>query len=888
MTSPRAPQPWVFAPRSEAWSSEFVRRLASLASAAPFGTGFLLERRTDRPGMAVVPGSPLALDVAQAAAAGFPAQFAPASDDVLGRPTARDRFAVLSRRGWGVAGREESGASAPAEGGLPPRNGPPSFRVDLRPPDGAVQSHWFSTGQGRLACRIRYWCRVGTVPVPTAPAALASSAIDRLQREGIPVELREMPNTFRRRRAWSTGTVGSFHAGPLERLRADVAGHVALAIPRPVRIDDAALARHVVVVGASGSGKSSWLADLAAQRIERGASVVVFDLQGDLGPSIAARLTPPGLARLVGVDAAGPPERIVGVRLLQAETGQEREREAAHMVAALKRLTGDSGDVYWGYRIERTFDSFVRLVQEEEGGLGDLYELLTDPRRRDAARLATRLPAVAAFLDELPALLRRNAEFLAPAAGRVAKVALSPVALRLLDPSGPGLPVLALLRQGRSILWRLPFAEVGPETATFATTLIASHVYLGLAALGPPTDGPGVVIVLDEASAVSPRLLAELLAEGRKFGVGVVMATQYPGRLAPEARAAAEGAAGTHLVFRVPAPVARFTAEWAGLDRSSEPMLEALPDGVAVLVRSGDDGGRGSISVPRGPSDEGRAWSACAERTAMEWAERDADPSGPATGTEALLLALAPGPSEPTDLIARAGELAGPAHDPAGLTATLASLVGRGWVAKAEDRYSLTEAGARYLGVGAPTGATLESAQHRALLFAAFRILARRGVRLEFVRQGRYDRRLPDGVVRLIPLSPAVQSPEEWARQLDHARKTWAWRFFGGRDVDVEAEVSGASRPDRIRRNLEKAQSRRAFALFLVADPARARRIRAVLTAEGVPRSEAQVWTLRAAEAASAHSVGGSTAGAGGIAAVASRMVERRSGERCASSSSTA
>ncbi|MCI4318383.1 MAG: ATP-binding protein, partial [Thermoplasmata archaeon] len=505
MTSSLDRVPWSFEPRSEAWSSEFVRRLASLASAAPFGTGFLLERRSDRAGMAVVPGGPLALDVAQAAAAGFPARFAPASNDLLGRPSARDRFAVLSRRGWGVVGREEAGSSAFGEAPPAPRDAPPSFRVDLRPPVGAVQSHWFSTGQGRLACRVRYWCRVGSDPVAAAPGSLATAAIDRLQRDGVPVELRELANTFRRRRAWSTGVVGSLHAGPLERLRADVAAHVALAIPRPVRIDDAAVRRHVVVVGASGSGKSSWLAGLAAERIDRGAPVVVFDLQGDLGPLIAARLTPTGRARLVAVDASGLPERIAGVRLLQAETPHEREREAAHLVAALKRLTGDSGDVYWGYRLERTFDSFVRLVQEEGGGLGDLYELLTDPRRRDAARLATRLPAVAAFLDELPALLRRNAEYLAPAAGRVAKVALSPVALRLLDPVGPGLPVLALLRQGRSILWRLPFAEVGPETATFATTLLASHVYLGLAAEGPPADGPGVVVLLDEASAISPR-----------------------------------------------------------------------------------------------------------------------------------------------------------------------------------------------------------------------------------------------------------------------------------------------------------------------------------------------------------------------------------------------
>jgi DNA helicase HerA-like ATPase len=843
--------PLHFDPRSEVWSVEFVRRLASLATAAPFGTGWLVERRTDLSGITVVPGGPVAGDVVAAAASGLPGRLAPARPEILGRPSNRDRFAVLARRGWGPAIEDGDGRRYPEFGDPPARHAGATVSVDPQPPEGAVQSHWFSTGRGRLACRLRYWSRPRCEGAAGGPGSLAATAIERLLSEGVPVELRELPSTFRRRRAWATGRVGSLSAGPLERLRSPVAAAVALAVPVPVRIDDAALGRHVVVVGATGSGKSSWLAGVVADRLERGVPAIVFDLHGDLGPAIASRLSPAGSGRLVAVDASAPLERIPGVRLLRATLPAEREREAAHLVAALKRLTGESGDVYWGYRLERTFDTFVRLVQEEGGGLRDLYELLTDPRRRDAARLTTRQPVVASFLDELPALLRRNAEYLAPAAGRVAKVALAPSVVRLLDPVGPGLSVLALLREGRTIIWRLPFAEVGPETATFVTTLLASHVYLALAAQGPMAEGPGVAMVFDEASAVSPRLLAEILADGRKFGVGVLLATQYPGRLAPEAKAAAEGAAATHLVFRVPAPVARFTAEWVGLDRASEAILEALPDGVAVVVRSGDGGGRGTIAVAPTVFDSGRAWVRAIEATAQGHStEDDAGSDGSTSSSEAVLLALAAGPSDGADLVGRAAGIAGPSQDAAGLTATLQSLVGRGWVTVDEGRYHLAEAGARFLGVGGGTGAARESAQHRALLFAAFAILARRGARLEFVRQGRFDRRLPDGVVRLLPTSGTAVSPEELARRIDLARTGWAWRYFRGRDVDVEAEVSGAMRADRIRRNLEKARTRETFALFLVADPARARKIRAVLAEEGAGPADARVWTLRTARAA--------------------------------------
>ncbi|MCI4360661.1 MAG: hypothetical protein L3J91_03080, partial [Thermoplasmata archaeon] len=160
---------------------------------------------------------------------------------------------------------------------------------------------------------------------------------------------------------------------------------------------------------------------------------------------------------------------------------------------------------------------------------------------------------------------------------------------------------------------------------------------------------------------------------------------------------------------------------------------------------------------------------------------------------------------------------------------TIGRLVGRGWLERIDGALRITDPGACRIGVGAPTGATSESAEHRALLVEALRLLARKGLRLEILRQGRFDTRLPDGVVAIVPRGSAERSPEAVRRTLEAYRTTWGWRFFGGRHVHVEAEVSGAERRERIRRGLAKADRHGAFALFLVGDARRARRVRAVL-----------------------------------------------------------
>ncbi len=731
-----------------------------------------------------------------------------------------------------------------AIGGLGGADGPQGLGLVL-------QSHWFPQPPGRL----RVWTRFAVRDREGDPRSqLLTVGLELARRveetDRVSVRCETARDPLAGRSEWESGRLRFLRRGP--PLVLSPAGAAALVPFVPASVDrEEDLVRHTVVVGATGSGKSGLVAAIVAERIARRTPVLLFDVHGDLAPAVVARLAPGDRARVLAIDATEPPHRIPGLAILDPGPSGGSDAAAADVVAALKRLSSEGGEVYWGFRLERIFDTFVRLVQDEGGSLVDLAHLLTDERRRESARVTARRPEAARFLEELPAILRRSPEFLWPAASRVSKVALVPALSALLAPTDGGLPIEEWIASGGSVLWRLPFTELGPEGATLAGTLLATRAYLALAR-SRARSGKRLraLFVFDEAHAFSARLLTELLAEGRKFGVGLVVATQYPERLEPELRAAAAGAAGTHVVFRVPAASARTVGTWVGMTPTEAgTVLPALPVGHAVRASSGEPL-RLLAGAPllRAPSS---GWSALVTATAERFggSEGRENPTASDGADDAVLLELVGAgvrrepPTESALLLLLASRAIDPL-DPVAVRRSIERLLQRGWVEGDSGRLRIASAGERRLGIGVATGAVSESAEHRALLVEALRIFARQGLRLEILRQGRFDTRLPDALVRIVPVASPDASPEEVWRSLDLRRASWGWRFFGGRNVYVEAEVSGADRRVRLRRGLAKATRRGAFALFLVADARRARRVRAVLVDEEAYPGQAQVWTL--------------------------------------------
>lgn len=820
-----------------------LTRVARLVAAAPPGAGLLVEGPLGDGSWRLVASS----DGLRGALAALSVEFPGALWAEPGGPAPRPPRPGGVERFGTPGGRARP--LAPADGPRPAGSVPPGLWL-------GVQSHWFPHGDGRVRRHRRYRL-CGPAGGDGAATVLAAAALAGTAGGTAAPEIVWRRGGWSARRRWATGARSRWGGGPAEVLAPESAGVGLLGPPLGPFPSRAELGRHLVVFGASGSGKTTLLTRVAAEAIAAGEAVLVLDVHGDLAPAILARLAPGDRSGLVALepDARGP-----GIAVLRGTDGPA-EREAAFVVAALKRLSAEGPELYWGFRLERIFETLVRIAQDEGGSLRDVYALLTDVRRREASRLATRSPAVAAFLDELPAILRRNPEFLWPAAARLAKIALSPDLAALLAPAPErAVPIGATLRGGRSVALRLPMARLGPEASAFAATLLLTRAYLELAADG---SGPRpVLVVLDEATTVSPRLVGEILTEGRKFGVRAVVATQYPERLAPEVRQAAAASAGTHAVFRVPLAAAPATGAWLGLSpEAARASLPALPSGWALVAPTDGSAVPRTVVEPPAPAapDPG-AWSAALDATRAAYRSLEPAAAAPAVADaveEAVLLALY-GARGPCRLDRLVGPAAGvPREEGAARLERMGALARRGLIEERADGVVLTAAGARYLGASAEHGSTNESVEHRRLLLAAFRIFAGHGERLELVRQGRYDTRLPDARLALVRADLRTAGPAGLARELDAARRRWAWRCFGGRDVHVEAEVSGAERPERIRRGWEKARRTGAFALFLVGDARRARRVAAVLGRTSAPRAQWAVWTLPAERPGSPKPPGG-------------------------------
>ncbi|MGP8158887.1 MAG: hypothetical protein ACLPWO_04680 [Thermoplasmata archaeon] len=669
-------------------------------------------------------------------------------------------------------------------------------------------------------------------------------------RVGLPATFR--PGGLGSRRDWRRGGLGTVPPDGWFERPADIAARSALSLePTDVSPTERPVETPAIVLGASGAGKTTYLARWAAQVVRQGGALLVVDLHGDLAPAILGRLPPESRRRVVAIDATLPP--VPGIAALAQEGS--RDRAAAHLVAALKRLSPDGTDLYWGFRLERVFDTFARLALETGGSLTDLYDLLTNPDRRDAARLATRSVELARFLDELSPVVRRNPEFLWSAATRLSKVVLMPALRELLAPEEGGLPVEALLTGGRSLLLRLPFASLGPEAAAFAATLVLGRTYLGIAATAERLGrAVPVSVVLDEVHALSPRLVAEILTEGRKFGLRTLVATQYPDRLAREVQSAARGALRGFVAFRVPRPSALEVGSWLGLGATDAvELLPNLPTGQGLVLDPLSEGVRPSAPEESLPEANPAVWKEAVDATRREFAvsaHAVVENGGMDDATERLLLAVLSNAEAGSTvrreaIVAAATTLPGSRIDPALLSDRLVTLFRDGYLDDGATGLRLTAAGERRLGLTTPTGATRETAEHRALIMATFRRFARRGYRLEILRQGRFDTTLPDARLRQLPGGEKVGVPAELAVEVERARRGWAWRFFGGRDVYVEVEVSGALRPERVRHGVRKALHQGAFVLFVVGDAHRARRVRSVLHGMGLGVDRAQVWTLR-------------------------------------------
>lgn len=318
-----------------------------------------------------------------------------------------------------------------------------------------------------------------------------------------------------------------------------------------VHLTDADRLKHVHVIGASGTGKSTLLQRMILDDIDRGHGVGVLDPHGDLVDELLARIPRERQEQVVLLDP-GDPEYVVGLNILDARTALEKELLASDLAASFKRLSTS-----WGDQMTTVLSNAVLALLESthQGTLLDLRRFLVEESFRKTvlgtvgdsfiqAYWTKEYPLIAGKRPQAPILTRLNA-FLR---NRLVRDTVT-MTDRALD-------VRRVIDDGRILLARLSQGAIGQENASLLGSLLLSklqQVTMSRQELARGTRAP-FFLYLDEFHELATPSLAELFSGARKYGLGLTVAHQNLYQLRgsfPAVESAVLSNAHTRICFRL-------------------------------------------------------------------------------------------------------------------------------------------------------------------------------------------------------------------------------------------------------------------------------------------------------------------------------------------------
>jgi hypothetical protein len=309
--------------------------------------------------------------------------------------------------------------------------------------------------------------------------------------------------------------------------------------------------RHVYIVGKSGSGKSTFLFNLAMSDILAGEGVAVIDPHGDLALDILDAIPRSRINDVCYLDVTDA-ERPVGFNPATKVPPDRRALAAAGIVSAFKHLWSDS----WGPRLEHfLFHGVAALVSREHATLIDLPRVYIDDNFRDRLLGSVEDPETLRFWhEEFPSYQKAfRSEAFAPILNKVGQVNASPQLRLILGQVAPRLDLKFTMDNRRILIANLAKGAIGEQASNLLGSLIVSHLQLVAMERGtrPAHERVPFFVHVDEFQTFSSDAFASLLSEARKFATHFALSNQYTDQLPQAVRSAVIGNAGTLVVFRV-------------------------------------------------------------------------------------------------------------------------------------------------------------------------------------------------------------------------------------------------------------------------------------------------------------------------------------------------
>ncbi|MBS1586015.1 MAG: type IV secretion system DNA-binding domain-containing protein [Bacteroidetes bacterium] len=308
---------------------------------------------------------------------------------------------------------------------------------------------------------------------------------------------------------------------------------------------------HIYCIGKTGVGKSTLLQNMALQDIQNGKGLAVIDPHGDVAEYLMSRIPESRKRDVIYINPVDL-DHPVAFNPLHRVKAEHHHLVVSGLVATFKKIWSES----WGPRLEHILRFCLHtLLEYPDATLLDIQPLLTDADFRQHVLLYIRNPFTLAFWqNEYNGYSPRlRAEAIAPILNKVGLFQTSIPLRNMVGQKKRDFRMQQVLDLGKILIVNLSKGKIGEDASSLLGSMLVSAIQNAALyrAHKPTHTRTPFFLYIDECHSFITMSFVDILAEARKYGLGIFMANQFLGQLNEGIQSALIGNVGTLICFRI-------------------------------------------------------------------------------------------------------------------------------------------------------------------------------------------------------------------------------------------------------------------------------------------------------------------------------------------------
>ncbi len=334
--------------------------------------------------------------------------------------------------------------------------------------------------------------------------------------------------------------------------------------------------KHMYIIGKTGAGKSTLIANMAINDIRNGEGVAVIDPHGDLSEMILDYIPKRRMNDVIYLDPTLSDERAFSLNLFDIDGTSHTDVVASGIVSVFYKLYSYS----WGPRLEYILRNVIlTLLYTGEATFADIPRLLTDKRFRAAVvnQISERDPLLRDFwmneFEQMNDKLRTDA--ISPILNKVGQFLSSQRIRHVVGTRKSTFSLQDVMDQKKILILNLSQGRLGEDTTALLGAMFITKIQLAaMQRVGRPAEQrPDFYLYVDEFQNFATGSFTKILSEARKYRLNLIMANQYIGQVEEGVQKAIFGNVGTLSTFVVGAGDAAALARELGGTYTEEDLV---------------------------------------------------------------------------------------------------------------------------------------------------------------------------------------------------------------------------------------------------------------------------------------------------------------------------